>query len=336
MPSKNNKPYNPAHAADETVKAIPMACADEGAARTFLEDKRWGDCPCCAKCASTNVYAMKGRDGGREANGRWRCRDCNALYTVRTGTVMEDSRVPLRHWCYAFWRACTSKKGVSALEIRRQTGLSYKTALFLLHRVRFAMQPGLDGGPLKGTVEADETFIGGKPRYPVVYGRDGRARNDNSKTIHERMVTVFAAVERGGRVRTKVLPRVTSATIEPAVRELVDRSARLMTDECRAYLRVGAQQQGGHKTIRHKNRIYAEGEVTTNTVEGFFALLKRGVHGIYHNVSKEHLHRYLSEFQYRYDNREMGDGERTAKLVRTAQGKRLMYKDYVVRETDAA
>lgn len=201
MPGKEHKPYNPAHAADEKVKAIPMAAADESAARAFLEAKRWGDCPCCAKCASVNVYAMKGRAGGREANGRWRCRDCGSLYTVRTGTVMEDSRVPLRHWCYAFWRTCTSKKGISALEIRRQTGLSYKTALFLLHRIRFAMQPGLDGGPLKGTVEADETFIGGKPRNPVVYSRDERMRNDNHKTRFQRHATVFAALERGGRVR---------------------------------------------------------------------------------------------------------------------------------------
>lgn len=154
---------------DPVIKDIPMACADETHAVLFLEKQRWGDTPCCPRCGSTNVYQMKdSKTDERQANFRWLCRDCKQAkvkcqYSVRTGTVFEDSRVELRHWCFGFWRAATSKKGVSALEIHRQTGVSYKSALFMLHRIRFAMADSVEG-PLNGDVEVDETYVGGKPR----------------------------------------------------------------------------------------------------------------------------------------------------------------------------
>src|SRR5262245_23513332 len=120
----------------EAIDELPKACADESAAVAYLEDKRWGNTPCCPHCGSVDVYKMLGRDGNRNKRYLWRCRDCAEQYTVRIGTVYEETRIPLRHWCYAFWRASTSKKGVAALEIMRQTGLSYKSALFLMHRIR--------------------------------------------------------------------------------------------------------------------------------------------------------------------------------------------------------
>src|SRR5579864_6628432 len=153
------------------VAALPSACADEQAAVKFLEDHRWSKTgACCPRCGDTDVYQMKDRKTG-ERNKRflWRCNGCKQQYTVRVGTVFEDSRIPLRHWCYAFWAASVSKKGVSALQIKRQTGLTYKSALFMMHRIRFAMAPDSStvsklGG--KGSVvEADETYVGGKPRY---------------------------------------------------------------------------------------------------------------------------------------------------------------------------
>lgn len=157
---------------DGVTAALPLACADELAAVEFMEAQRWGGHPACPRCGSEGVTKlMDSKTVARQAGYRWFCRGCkragtNPQFTVRTGTVFEDSRIELRHWCYAFWRAATSKKGVSALEIRRQTGLSYKSALFLLNRIRFAMADSAQGllGPGSGIVEADEAYVGGKRR----------------------------------------------------------------------------------------------------------------------------------------------------------------------------
>lgn len=164
---------------DPVTAALPRACVDERVALDFLETLIWGYEPACPRCGDLDVYPMKDRKTGkRQQDGRWRCRGCKRQYTVRTGTIMEDSRIPLKYWCYAFWKACSSKKGVSALQIKRETGLSYKSALFLMHRIRYAMQDEPDR-PLDGTVEVDETFVGGKPRKSTrgdeVQGHHGRS-----------------------------------------------------------------------------------------------------------------------------------------------------------------
>ena len=200
-----NKVQNRSTKNDPVIQALPLACSDEKAAVVFIEQMRWGDHPACPHCGDTSVYQMKdSKTGERQANFRWRCNGCKAQFTVRIGTVFEDSRIPLRHWCFAFWRASTSKKGVSALEIKRQTGLSYKSSLFLLHRIRFAMAPS-SPGPLTGTIEADETYVGGKPRYKSM----GRGRAG----IKTKKVPVLALLERGGRVRPKHLTNVNGKTL---------------------------------------------------------------------------------------------------------------------------
>ena len=303
---------------DPTLEAIPLACADEAAAVEFMEKQRWGEHPACPRCGSLNVYQMRdSKTGERQADYRWRCREKHPSqqFTVRTGTVFEDSRAELRHWCFAFWRASTSKKGVSALEIHRQTGLSYKSALFMLHRIRFAMADSVVG-PLGGEVEVDETYVGGKPRYKGVSKR-GRGTKKQC---------VLAMVERGGRVKTRPIANVTGKTLKDAIREDVHASARIITDENSAYTGIGAEFAGGHQTVCHSAREYVRGDVHSNTIEGFFSIVKRGINGIYHAVSKEHLHRYMAEFEFRYNNRELEDGERTTAAIRAADGKRLMYQ----------
>ncbi len=316
--------------ASEIIKNVPKACSDEAAAVEFLERMRWGDCPGCPRCGDTDVYQMKdAKTGERNTRYLWRCRGCKKQFTVRIGTVFEDSRIPLRHWCFAFWAACASKKGVSALQIQRQTGVSYKSALFMMHRIRFAMAP--DGPKLTGTVEADETFIGGKPRYSVPQAPNPRrGRKSNYETRSERKTTVFAAVERGGQARVRVIPGVTSINLRKAVTDHVDLSARLMTDEQAGYVGVGREFEGGHGRINHKNKVYVRGDVTTNTVESFFAILKRGINGVYHNVSRKHLQRYLDEFEFRYNTRSKDDGERLRLAIKNAQGKRLTYDELVM------
>lgn len=314
---RKNLVQNRSTKADTVTQAIPLACADEKAAVEFMEAQRWEGRPGCPKCGDVDVYKMTdSKTGERQANYRWRCKGCKQQFTVRTGTVFEDSRIPLRHWCYAFWRASTSKKGVSALEIHRQTGLSYKSALFMLHRIRYAMADSVTR-PLTGTVEIDETYVGGKPRFK---GKGIRAEWSTKEPV-------VALVQRGGKVKTQHVADVTAKTLSKLIRASVDRRARIITDEFVSYKRVGKPFKGGHETVNHKRKEYVRGDVTTNTVESFFATVKRGLNGIYHAVSKEHLHRYMAEFEFRYNHRQIEDGQRITNAIQASEGKRLMYRE---------
>jgi transposase-like protein len=306
----------------EVIDSIPSACSDELAAVEFMESQRWGKTPACVHCGSVEVYKMTdAKTGQRNQRYLWRCKDCGKQYTVRIGTVYEESRIELRHWCYAFWRAATSKKGVAALEIMRHCQISYKSALFLMNRIRFAMAPEANIPKLSGTVEVDETYVGGKPRHK---GRGKRGRG----TIK---TPVFAAVERNGKIRRRVIASVSGQTLKQAIREEVSQQARLITDDFPAYKGLGSEYAGGHESVCHTTREYVRGDVHTNTVESSFALVKRGITGVYHNVSKKYLHRYLWQFDFVWNNRGLNDGERTAELIRVTEGKRLMYKAPVKR-----
>lgn len=301
------------------LKNIPLACADEMVAVKFLEHLRWGngDNHHCPRCGDNDVYMVMDRNdsGKRNSDYRWRCRSCGKYYTVRTGTVMEDSRVPARHWCLAFWRVCSSKKGISAKQIQRETGLSYKSALFLMHRVRFALSD-MTGCKLTGTVEVDETYIGGKPRRGDKKRKRGRGC---PKSI------VVGLVQRDGDVRARVIPNVTAKTLKSAILEHVDKKSKIMTDEWPAYRGLN-REYIDHQTVHHGRGEYSRGEVFTNTAESFFALLKRGVYGTFHAVSSKHLHRYVSEFEFRWNTRQDDDGDRVSKAILSSEGKRLMYR----------
>jgi len=303
----------------EVIDAIPLACCDETAAVEFFETMRWGDTPCCVKCGSVGVYKMtQANSTERSKRFLWRCRDCKEQYTVRIGTVYEESRLPLRHWAYAFWRGATSKKGVSALEIQRHCQISYKSALFLMNRIRFAMAPDGSEPKLEGIVECDETYVGGKPRKGV------------ERANWTEKVPVFAAVARDGKIRRRVVANVTGETLKAAIREEVGSQATIMTDEHGAYRGIGQGFTGGHLSVCHSRGEYARGIVNTNTAESSFALVKRGIIGVYHNVSKEYLHRYIWQFDFLWNGRKLNDGERTVLAIRSAEGKRMMYRPPVV------
>lgn len=320
----------------KTVHRIPAACADEAKAVEFLESMRWGDTPACPRCGDTNVYQMKDRETGeRNARFLWRCKGCKKQFTVRVGTVMEDSAIPLRHWVFAFWAASASKKGVSSLQIQRQTGLSYKSALFLMHRIRWAMQ-NRDGSLLSGDVEVDETYVGGKPRsgrnkadpaYTAMTGR--KTKRGRARDFKMRKTPVVAMVERDGDARCFVPTDVTGDNLRRVLWKQIDRAARLHTDEAPLYDTVGKYFDGGHYTVNHSEKDYVHHvgsvEATTNTVEAFFAILKRGVIGTFHNVSRKHLHHYVSEFEFRWNSRKMDDGARLQWAIRSGEGKRPMY-----------
>ncbi|MGD0060105.1 MAG: IS1595 family transposase [Verrucomicrobiia bacterium] len=303
----------------QVIREIRRACSDELAAVEFLELHRWNGSPCCVHCGSKNVYKMvDDKTGERSKRFLWRCRDCKEQYTVRIGTVYEESRIPLKHWCYAFWRASTSKKGVSALEIKRHCQVSYKSALFLMHRIRFAVSPDGSAPKLKGRVEADETYVGGKPR-PNNYHRGFPARGKKTP--------VFAMVERDGNIRRLVVPTVSAKNLRAALAQYVNRSATLLTDENPCYRGSSSRFEGGHFTVNHRSGEYvAFNGAHINTAESSFAILKRGINGIFHAVSTKHLHRYVGEFDFRWNTRKLNDGDRTAAAIRSANGKRLMYR----------
>ena len=315
---KPSKVQNESTKNDTPIQDIPAACADEKAAVEFFEKQRWGDTPSCPECGSMSVYQMKdSKTGERQSNFRWRCHDCHKQYTVRVGTVLEDSRIPIRHWAYAFYRASTSKKGVSALEIHRQTGLSYKSSLFLLNRIRFAMDEQ-DIEPLGGIVEIDEAFVGGVGRHPTKDAAEKARRKANK-------VPVLGMLERGGRVRPMVVADVTGDTLKSAIRANVLKSARIMTDDWTGY-RGLANEFASHESTKHVYKEYVRGEVHSNGIEGFFGMMRRGLNGIYHSVSKKHLHRYLSEFEFRHNYRELSDGQRLVKAIKSANHKRITYR----------
>jgi transposase-like protein len=301
------------------VKALPAACRDESTAVEFLEKLRWEDHPACAHCGSVAVYQIRTRDGSaREKHFRWRCRDCQQIYSIRSKTVFEDSRVPLHKWVHAFWSIAASKKGKSALQLKRELQVTYKTALFVAHRIRWAMA-NIPGGPFGGTVEIDETYVGGAPRHKGVAPR-GRGT---------KKAMVLGIVERGGRLR--LVHTKKQSTLGPPIRATVSRDARIVTDDLNAYKTI-AKPFARHDRIRHKDEEYARVDadgfvIHTNTIEGAFSLLKRGVNGTFHSISKKHLHRYLSEFQYRYNTRDVDDGERFRRMVKSAVGRRLTYQD---------
>lgn len=299
--------------------ALREASRDESTAVEFLESQRWGNEPACPRCGSVAVYRMRQRDGEREKNYRWRCRDCKRMYSVRTGLVFEETRLPLHIWVYAFWKACSSKKGVSALQISRECEISYKSALFLMHRIRYAMAEDESAPKLSGTVEVDETWIGGKPRNrrPWKYRKQGEPLTTKTPVV--------ALVERNGRVRTRHIERVDAKTLGRAIRDHVEPQSTIYTDELYSYKHLDRTDEYHHDFVKHVRREWKRGDVSTNTVEGFFALLKRGIFGTFHSVSKHHLHRYLNEFEFRWNTRKLSDGERTLAAIRGAEGKRLLY-----------
>jgi len=305
------------------LDALRAACNDEAKAIELFEALRWGDATGCPRCGDTNVYRMSNASmSGRNKDSRWRCRGCKRMFTVRTGTILEETRLPLRHWAFALWSACASKKGVSALQISRECEISYKSALYLMHRIRRGMAVDGPRPKLSGTIEADETFVGGRPRHK------GKKRGP---VAGQPKAPVVGIVERGGELRLRAMERLTISQIHQTIRDEVDLSnSRFMTDESRAYEGVGAEFAGGHDTTRHSAREYVRpGGIHSNTIEGAFSLLKRGVYGTFHSISRKHLHRYCAEFEFRYSARNLNDGERVAKAVKAIEGKRLTYKQQV-------
>ena len=286
---------------------------NDRAARKHLESLLWPDGPNCPRCGvmGDRITKLKGKS---TRPGVHKCKDCRKPFTVTVGTVMERSKIPLCKWVLAAQLMASSKKGMSAHQLHRMIGTTYETAWFLFHRLREAAwnpKRGPIGGENK-VVEADETYIGGKAKNKA-FGPPPKKH------------PVFALVEREGEVRSFHVTNVNSKTLRPIIVETASRKSYLMTDESPVYPKVG-KEFSGHGTVNHSAKEYVRGSFWyTNTVESYFALLKRGVYGNFHSISEAHLHRYLSEFDFKYNTRKISDAERGDELLKGVKGKRLMY-----------
>jgi len=299
---------------------------DEESARTYLEGQRWPNGPICPHCGcDEHIYPIKADTKKSIRKGLYQCNDCEGQFTVTVGTVFERSKIPLHKWLATAYLLCSSKKGISAKQIERSLGITYKTAWFMCHRIREAMRdgsPSLMGGGGK-TIEADETFVGGKPRHrSPAFTKAGRRRGRGTAKT-----PVVALVERGGGVRAQAVPSVTANTLRDALRG-ADKNSKLMTDELILYRNPG-KEFSSHETVMHSAQEYVRGDVHTNTVEGFFSILKRGINGVYQHCSKAHLSRYVDEYSFRYNYREKlgyDDMARTNEALKGIEGKRITYQ----------
>ena len=299
--------------------------SDETAARAWFEAARWPNGPVCPHCKGTEYRMTK-------IEGRYRCKAkaCRKDFTVTVGTVMERSHAKLTQWAVAFTMGAASKKGFSAHQLHRQLGCQYNTAWFLHHRVMEAMrQGGLDLPPMGGAgeiVEADETYIGKKAGIRTKTTKGNPFTKGGRSGVGDKRVIV-SLVQRGGKVRSFHVPRADKATVSKIVMDNIHHESRLHTDESGLYF--GADKFfAAHETINHSRKEYARGDVTTNTVEGYFSIFKRGMRGVYQHCSEKHLHRYLAEFDFRFNHREAlgwNDEARTIAAIRAGEGKRLTY-----------
>lgn len=307
---------------------------DEAAAFAALEGIMWpggkpASCPHCGEVGRSNRLAVqrskpsKKHPNGKPVYGLWKCYGCRQQFTVRKGTVFEESRLELHQWFQAAYLLCASKKGVSANQLHRTLGCTLKTAWFVGHRLREAMRELHPVAPLGGpgkTVEFDESFVGGKEKNKHRNKRHSMGGGAGKEIV-------LSLVERGGNVRSHHVPSVSGDTLRPILKAQIDAASIVMTDDGGS--RVG-RDFPGHQSVNHSIGEYVRGDAHTNTIEGFFSIMKRGITGVYHHVSPQHLKRYLAEFDFRYNNRialGVGDVVRTASAIKGAKGKRLLYKD---------
>nr|WP_016745116.1 IS1595 family transposase [Rhizorhabdus wittichii] len=300
---------------------------DADKAREHLEALRWPNGAVCPHCQSVNAQRLPAQRGrptkahpeGAVRDGIYQCRDCRKQFSVTVGTVFESSKVPLNKWLLATHLLCASKKGMSAHQLHRMLGITYKTAWFMFHRIRESMREGelaVPFGSGGGGVEVDETYI-------------GRLKGQKVRQSGAHKMKVISLVDRDtGRVRSYAFDQMISTYVEPICKANIAKEARLITDGARLYKYVG-KHFASHESVDHSANEYVRGDVFTNTVEGSFSIFKRGMKGVYQHCGEQHLHRYLAEFDFRYSNRAklgISDDVRAERALKGIGGKRLTYR----------
>lgn len=298
--------------------------SDADKARELLEHLRWPNGPICPHCRNDGkakaIYPLKAKATSKSParKGVYKCGACRKQFTVTVNTIFESSHIPIATWLMAVFLLCSSKKSISSLQLSRMLKVSYKTAWFLSHRIRHAMADDASDGKLSGEVEIDETFIGGKGEL---------------RTKAKRKTPVVALIQRGGHMKTAVVTDVGFRALGNVIKASVEKTAVVSTDEHSAYV-VPLKEYAKHYTVNHTQKEYSvkmpDGVLASvNHCESFFSLLKRGFHGAWHHVSREHLPRYSSEFAFRWNHRKVTDGERMAIAIDRVDGKRLTFRQCV-------
>ncbi|HXB12590.1 MAG TPA: IS1595 family transposase [Bacteroidia bacterium] len=284
---------------------------DEATCHALLEKQRWNGNPICPHCKHDKVY---------RTNRGFKCanKDCHKKFSVTVGTIFENSKIPLRYWFAAIYIATAHKKGISSHQLSRDLGITQKTAWFILQRVREMLKveaPNM----VDGTVELDETGVGGKERnkHKKIRKRENKGTGFIGKTM------VFGVLQRAGNVWTKIVPDTTGKTLKPIIKGSIGTDVTIITDGAGAY--SGLNKEYHHEVVYHEKDEYVRGEYHTNGIEGYWSLLKRGIIGIYHNVSPKHLHRYCDEFSYRYNTRKIKDCDRFVDVLTKVSGTRITY-----------
>lgn len=319
-----------------TLLRLMDQISDDAAAYRYLEETRWGGSPVCPHCGNRErIYFLTPANGvsrttstGAPTQRRlWKCGECRKKFSVLTGTVMHNSKISVRIWVLCFFEMAASKNGISAREIERKYGVTAKTAWHLLHRIRAAM--GNDGPieTMKGTIVADETWIGGRPKNRHQQGRTRPRTGKGHAGTPTHKIPVLTLVNRTtGQARSRVVRDVTGSTLQKVLREHVDVAGSVLhTDGHKGYREIGTEF-AAHEWVDHSTYEFVRGDVSTNQCESFFSQLKRSIDGTHHRVSRDHLHRYLSEFDFRFGTRKMTDAERMAQIIEQADGIRLTYE----------
>jgi transposase-like protein len=304
-----------------TLVTLAQEYANEDKARALLESMLWPHGPVCPRCQFTEAYKITPRADSKSPNrkGVYKCAACREYFTVTVGTILEDSHLPISKWLMAFFILCSSKKSISAHQLHRMLGITYKTAWFMAHRIRYALGPTMPLGKLlNGTVEVDETFVGGK---------------GDRRTKLSRKTPVVALIERNGDMHTRVVSNVTQKNLRAVLNETVSKEAIINTDDSGVY-RGQLKRFKRYDSVNHSRKEYVlnmpdGSKAHVNTCESFFSLLKRGVYGAWHHVSREHLPKYADEFAFRWRQRKVTDGERTVAAIKSVEGKRLTYRQVV-------
>lgn len=306
--------------------------SDEDKARKFIEKLRWPDGPVCPKCGEVNnAYRLEPKKESKTPGrkGLWKCAGCREQFTVTVGTIFEDSHIPLHKWLLAYHLLCASKKGMSAHQLHRMLKVTYRSAWFMAHRIRYTMTQEPLSSKLTGVIEVDETYVGGKRRQTQPYANKPGERPKDRLSPFAGKAAVVSVLQRGGKVQSRHMQRVTAENLRAVANETVAEDAHVMTDTSMAL--KGALLPRKHDQVNHTAKEYVRYEdgvcISTNTIEGYFSILKRGINGVYHQIGKRHLHRYLAEFDFRYNTRKEKDGTRTLMALNEVEGKRLMLRD---------
>jgi len=317
------------------ILALADKLRTEADAYEFLEDLRWNGQPVCPHCGSVrkpyfltpaNGASRKTRTGTASQRRVWKCADCRKQFSVLTGTIFHGSKVPVRTWIFVVFEMCSSKNGVSAREIERKYKLTAKTAWFVTHRIREAMKREPLAGLLSGRVVADETWIGGKLRNRHGGADPSRRSVHPTRRFEDKTAVVSLVSRETGEVRSRVVPEVSGDNLRAVLDEHIDQPAtHLHTDAGTHYRRI-VGEFAEHSIVSHAQGEYVRGDVSTNQAENYFSQLKRSIDGTHHHVSREHLDRYLAEFDFRHTTRKISDTERVSLLGQQVGGKRLTYR----------